>query len=355
MKTAVISFLAAVWLLAGPAWAAGDVYRVSGVPVDATADNAAAARAAAVAQGEAAAFDRLLKRIAKREDWFRLPSAEEAGLQSLVRSFQVADERTSTTRYLANLTVDFNREAVRRLLGQRGIAYSDTQAPPAVLLTLWQEDGSAADLWGTNPWRQAWAEIDLANRLTPVTLPLGDLDDLTGITADQAASGDQEALAAFAERYGTDRVLVAVASPSGQSGLDARVRLYQPGSIMPPRSWNRRVTGEDGLVSLGRQAANLILDDMAEEWKGDSAVDRGAQAALSASVRFTSLAEWASIRSRLEKLPAIQKMTVVGMSTDGALVELDYLGSPDRLASLLAQHNLSLLQMDDYWVLAARQ
>lgn len=355
MKTAVLSFFAALWLLAGPAWAAGDVYRVSGVPVDATADNASAAKNAALEAGQKAAFERLLKRLAPRGEWQRLPSAEETGAQSYVRSFQVENERTSSTRYLANLTVTFNQESVRRLLSQRGIAFSDTQARPAVLLTLWQAEGSGSDLWGASPWRKAWNEMDLANRLTPVTLPLGDLEDLAGVTADQALSGNEAALGAFAERYGTDRVIVARAKPAGENGLEANVTLYQTGSVMPPHSWQRRVSGEGGYVALGKQAASAILDEMAEEWKAQSTVERGVAAALSASVRFSSLGEWANIRRQLERLTMVQRVNVVGLSKDGALVEIDYMGDPGKLSAALAQQNLSLLEMDDYWVLAARQ
>ncbi len=346
---AVSAFLAAV-----PA-RAGDVYRVTGIPVDASAENATAARAKAVAEGQARAFEEVLRKVTRREDWQRLPPADEATAQSLVRSFQVAGEKTSTTRYLAELTVTFNPQGVRRLLRQYDIPYADAQAKPALLLPLWRDIGGTRQLWDDNPWRAAWSGMDLANRLTPLTLPLGDLEDLTTLSAEAAAAGDDAALQAFAERYGTNRVIVAEASPAGESGLQADMVLYEAGSVMPARRWSRRVSGEESLEALGRQAAELYLDHLAEEWKAQSTVGKGEAAALSASVRFNSMGEWVSIKRKLEQSPNINRVTLVGLSTEGALVEIDYQGSADGLGLTLAQQNLSLMEMEGYWVLAARQ
>src|SRR3990167_2989805 len=63
--------------LAGPA-SASVVFDVTGVAVDVTADTAAAARERAIAEGERAAFRRLLERLTLRSDHSRLPELPRA-------------------------------------------------------------------------------------------------------------------------------------------------------------------------------------------------------------------------------------------------------------------------------------
>ena len=62
-----------------------DVYTVTGVPVDATANNAQEARDKAVVQGQMRAARLLLERLALRTDHPRLPAIDAKSLPELIR------------------------------------------------------------------------------------------------------------------------------------------------------------------------------------------------------------------------------------------------------------------------------
>lgn len=342
-----------IFLLAGlvsPALAA-DVFTITGVPIDATAENATAARDAAVRDGQRRALERLLKRLTLEEDWGQLPIVDEPMAESYVRSFQVDNEKRSTTRYLANLSVRFQPAAIRSLFTARSIPFSESRARPAVLIPV-LTDETGDRLWDEgNAWTAAWAQTDLENILTPMVMPLGDIGDMTGLTVQQALSGDRPALEAMAERYGADRVVVAHAQARGEGGLSARMITYPVGEAAP-RSWSGRESA-DTAETAGYRIAARYLDAVQANWKRESIVRFAERAVLSASVAYDSLGQWQSIRQRLGQIPLIQKVTIVALSTDGAQVELDYMGTIDTLELNLAQQSLALTDLDGYWYLAA--
>src|SRR3546814_9903356 len=128
-----------------------------------------------------------------------------------VRDFSVAHEKIGGGHYIASLTVRFNPEEVRQLLRARDIPYAETVSRPVLVLPVYVAAG-AARLWdGPNPWFDAWAAQPPAEGLQPLTVPLGDLSDVTEISAEQAMAGDAERLRSIAQKYGAFGTLVAVA------------------------------------------------------------------------------------------------------------------------------------------------
>ncbi len=73
----------------------------------------------------------LIHRLTRQEDWARVPAVETATLKRMTSGYQVADEKRSTTRYVAEVTYTFNGDLVRRFLQGANIAYADTRGPAA--------------------------------------------------------------------------------------------------------------------------------------------------------------------------------------------------------------------------------
>ena len=78
------------------------MFQVSGIPVDATAADAVAAREEALLQGQIEGLRRLLRRLVPAEEHDRLPAVGAGQIQGYVANFEIADERVSADRYLAS-------------------------------------------------------------------------------------------------------------------------------------------------------------------------------------------------------------------------------------------------------------
>lgn len=341
-----LAALGASFFLA-PAARAADLYTIRGVHVDETAKSATEARAIAQTRGQRMALTELMKRLTLSADWPSLPQVDDNTAQDAVRGFQVASEKTSSTRYIADLNVSFQPATVRRLLSRSGLSYAETQAKPALLLAVYEKAGVRA-LWeDPNPWRDAVGGLDLVNAITPLIMPLGDVQEFTLVTAAQAVSGDKAALANLGQRYGADEVVVATAASNADgSKIDLTVSRY--GAPDPAAAPIRQ-----SYSSLNAAAAG-VLAALGEQWKRDTIVKAGEQAQLTVSAYFSSLDQWEAIRKGLSSTPLVNGLQVAGIAANGAEVQISYRGTPEKLALSLAQANIALTEEAGGWSLRTR-
>jgi len=100
-----------------------------------------------------------------------------------------------------------------------------------------------------------------------------------------------------------------------------------------------------------QRAALMLVRGIQEEWLVESALDFSQQASLEVSAQLTSLPEWLAIQKRLTDTPMIQRVDLRALSVTGAQVNLHFLGTPEKLASALSQHGLTLSQEAGQWQL----
>jgi hypothetical protein len=352
-------FLLTLWLgLAAIPAAAQGVFTVEGIRVDATAADANAAREVAFAGGTREAYRKLLEQIVPREYYARLPDPRPADLTAMVFSLQVENERTSPTRYLANLTVNFRRDAVRSLLQRSNVPFAETASRPVLIVPVYTSAGATL-LWDDpNPWRQAWSFARNRNSLAPMVLANGDLTDVGLISAAQAANADRARLAAVAARYGVEDVLVAQANLRFEIGsrvpsIDVVLRRFGPAGEGTTIEGYRGDAAEPVQTLLNR-AVESIVTGIEDRWKRENLLAFGNEAVLSANVPLASLSDWIGIRQRLERAPEIKAVDLAEVSTTSAQVLLRYFGEAGRLVVALAQRGLVLSQAGGYWTLSLR-
>ena len=357
-RVAVLVLVCSAWL-AQPA--AGqtqttDVFTVDGVDVDVTSETAAVAREAALADGERTAFRRLLERLTLRADQERLPSLPQDKIATYVKDFEVAEEKSAAGRYLATLNFRFKAEEIRRLLRDHDLPFAETPSKPVLVLPLYEAAG-ALMLWDDpNPWRDAWAARPPADGLVPLILPLGDLNDLGAIGAEQAAKGDIQSLTGIARRYGAGNTLVV----HGNLGMDSRKGTYvldvlvtRYGGVRTEATIARlftAATGEETGDLLQRAAADIAAE-VEDTWKNANLMRFGRPTVLAVVVPIGNLGEWLNVRRKLSRVAVISSLELVLLSRDEVRVNLHYIGDPDQLSVALEQTDLVLYKDGDDWVL----
>ena len=356
--TLILAMLAFA-LASGPARAATatrtDIFTVS-VPLDATAANADAARDQARADGERKAYAALLARLTLPRDRSRLPPPTDTLLNQVVQGFQVANEHHSTVRYLADYTYHFRATAVEQLLRDHGIPFAETVSKPVVVLPVLANSGRPM-LWDDpNPWRDAWASAPAPQGLVPVTIPLGEVDDVSAIDAEAADAGDDAHLQAISANYNHADVLVTRATihhaDSGDS-VDVSSTRFVPGAPGSEQNWVANYTAAQG-ESDGDMLARAVAGTVAQvenAWKQANMLDYSQSATLTATIPIVDLNAWLAVRQRLAATPAIQSSELVSLDRHAARVALHYIGSADQLRVALAQNNLALSGSDPDWVL----
>jgi len=324
------------------AGAADDVYTVSGIKVDASAPSSIDAQTKAIENGRDRAWQTLYRRLTRQDDWPRQPALDPTTLQRLIRSYQVHDARSSTTRFVASMTYVFNANAVRRLLQQADIAYSDVTAKPVLIIPL-------APGWvAQTPWTKVWADPRFAHGAVPFVLPPDDAIDaptLAAIRFDHTAWPDVEPMASRVHASAAYLVLVI----PQRSQMIVKIRGLGPGS--PPSipdlviSIPPRTPPAISFAKVADAAANAIEDS----WKSRSVVDYGKRATVIAALRVDSLVEWGDLLQKLGAVPTITDVNVLAMDIGEARVEIAYAGTTDQLNQQLSRQGLNLANEGGQW------
>ena len=372
-----IALLCALVLLLGCGTArANSVFTVAHVPIDAEAASAAEARELAIAAGQRAALETLLRRLTVAGT--ALPAPAEEPIAAMVAGFEIDRELVSTTRYRALLTVDFDPAKVRWLLRESGIAYAETVSKPVLVVAV-QRDSDGILLWEDgNRWRRAWEERPLHGGLVPILLPLGDVIDLGTVDAAQASASDADALTALAALYGSSEVAVAIAGLSGSAAVAKPSAPAAPGAegagndapaagraltlslrriaADERRAIQKTLIGREGeseraLLKRGTDRVVTLLED---DWKATNLIRYDEQRALRATVPIAGLGEWVSIQQRIAALAMVASVEIDSLSLREGRVTLRFHGTEDQLRLALGQNDLDLAPEADKWVLRPR-
>lgn len=345
-----VVFIAALLALAGPAIAAHDMYRVEGIPVDATAENAVAARDLAIRQGETEGFRRLAARLTNPGDGARVPPPDRAELDRVVRSFEVAEEQMGASRYVGVLNVSYNRSEVEELLQRAGVDFVP-EPPDPVLLIPATQTGGRLSMWGDgDPWRAAWAETP-ARGLLEVVLPVGDGDDLVGFTPQAIQTGDGIALQRMNERYGTAEAYVATAYlPDTEiiAGIPVRFDLIGPdmGILL-----SETVAAGEGETEAQRLAPVVERAQSALDlaWKRANLAKLNRVTTLAVEVPLADLRSWVQIRQGVERLKPVRRLRIDSLARSKAEVTIEYTGDLEELERAIASLGLGLAEEMDGW------
>lgn len=357
-----LAILALLAVSSGPVQAAQPgQFEVRGVTVDITADSAQTARVQALAEGEKKAFRQLLERLTLQAYHDRLPDVSAAEITSLIVDFAVADEKASSVRYIAKLDYHFRARDVRVLLDDHDIPYAETVSKPVLMLPVYQAAG-ALSLWDDpNPWRNAWDALGIqgVGGLVPMVLPVGDLQDVRTIGAEQAIEGDMQRLEEIAGRYGAGDVVVAhgILRMDSYNGLpELEVYLTRFGSALQEHTVVKSFSanqGEDISLLLSR-AAGALKGQVEDNWKQDNLIQAGEAQVLPVQVRVSGLKDWVSVQGRLNGVAIVRRADLVLLRRDEVRLNLHFIGDAEQLALSLDQADLVLWEEAATWYLGQK-
>ena len=330
------------------------------------ADAFSATIAVDAASRETARIDgqrRALAAVAERAR-AKMPKLEDKAITDLVLSFEVANERMSAVRYVAEFTFHFRPEETRRVLGNPAPIASPGASPgapeesgkPVVLIPVYQSAGPAK-LWeDPNPWRQAWEQQPAGTGALRLLVPLGDAGDIAALDADKARAGETTAMAAIARRNGGEEAIVAFATmrgpPDRPTGLDVAVRRYRAGQAVDSHAEKLTANPGESESDLLRRGAAAIVADIGNGWKNEASALNDQVGSLTAILPIADLDDWLRARDRLSKVSAIRKIALMALSRQEATIEIGYGGSIDQLRAGLAEISLDLVRGDPLWRLA---
>ncbi|MGC6511672.1 MAG: DUF2066 domain-containing protein [Parvibaculales bacterium] len=353
VRYAVVCLFALVsGMLATPAATeARDLFEVGNIAVDARDKSATAARQKAIKQGQIEAFDTLLQRITRRQDWPVLPKGADSAVENYVLSFRVQNEKNSNRRYLATLSFQFDMNRIVTLLNQVNIPYIETQAKPALIVPL-LEDVTGYRLWEQNWWQESWRSQDIDSIPAPLVLATGDTEDASNLDVEDILLGDTSSMATIAARYNADAVIVVHANAAEVGRLDVAVYQY---TSRGSRLFFRNFTGSAEPRDMASQAVQDIAAAFSDEWKDRAIISADDMATFTVAADYDRMDAWLKMLHRLETASFIKGLDLHVVTSKGAIMSLSYTGSVDQLAANLAQNDMYLKEDASGWRLKLRR
>ena len=104
--------------------ASANLYRVDHVPVVAERSSASEAKDAALAEGQVEAFNLLMTRLAPNHS-FAIPHLNTEEVLSYVLGVSIENEKTTATKYIGSISVEFNPESIKKLLNCKTVSNFD--------------------------------------------------------------------------------------------------------------------------------------------------------------------------------------------------------------------------------------
>ncbi|MEZ5995841.1 MAG: DUF2066 domain-containing protein [Hyphomonadaceae bacterium] len=342
MKAMPLAAFAALFLAAFCAFAPGaasaqgrdNVYAVSGVYVDETAANAAAAQQAGFAAAQQAGFERLVRRLTIPEELGArgVPDVDGATLERLISSVDIEEERRSGTRYVGRLTVHFDPSGVRSVLRQHNLSVVDTRTAPILIAPL-VVDGTPDDT--ASLWRDVWRQGGFEGELVPLAVAPA---ELRGAPAWESAAPFAQGAAAASALFATLRVQGSTVV-AALTEVDANAR-RERGEVTARLSGNDATALRAALSSLADQTSLRIQN----EWKARIATSGGQRARVSASALYSDQQQWERIKDALEGAAQtlISEIRIEAVGREGALVSFSFVGDRAQLAAELNRRGVQL-------------
>jgi hypothetical protein len=325
------------------------VFVIENVAVDETSSTALKAREKALEIGQKSAWKKLLERMTFPEAAKNVAGISYSELRSLIRGYEVIRERTSTVRYLAELNVTFNTNAVRQFFLNNNIDYAETPSAPVLVIPILMRQG-VASLWESpNPWRDAWQNLPKQRGLVDILVPTGDLADIRDIAAIQALRGDQKKLRKMAERYHAKTVIVAKAFK--RFGIKDNLPILEIiitkiESDQVEETIIDTIKGEigDDLLDLLGVGVTRVVNSLVGSWKEENAVTTGLLLRVPIVVPINGLNNWLEIKSQLDEIGILKRTNLRRLSKREAFLDLWVSGNITLLENALSPKNLSLLK-----------
>lgn len=369
----LLAFLAFAVSISGPARAADSLYDVAKISVDITAQDAVAARDMGMAEAQLRAVNTVFQRLLPLSAQEQLPELSQEDVEGMVNGVSIRKEQNSTTRYIATLDISVSERAIKQLLQDQSIPYSEERAPPISILPLVLA-GESVKSEGEEGWRQAWEDIDLSHSMTPATI-LRPRPNLDIATVKAVLAGDAQALASMQGDYGYGPLVIAVGEAtdgtfvtrlagtdgvgainfgsSDKLGGDAKAAAHEAAATafaIIENRWKVTQSGETPATQVNYQEGTEAAPGVGQQGAPRGEVPRN----VVAQVEFSGLKDWQDIRGRLMNVAGIQALEVNSLSARAASITFDYAGSLGHLQTELDHNGFLFNDRDGTFVLRSR-
>lgn len=348
---------------------ANETYTQATVKVEKVAETSEIARSDAFLEAETRALESVLRRQTPERAEAILSQLDFNKIKKMVKNYEVKQEIKTATTYRGTLTITFEPEAISAMIGGRIRALPDPGIAPSkplstkeittnttLIVPVYDVAGNQM-LWETdNVWRKALNRAALEYGQNKVVMPTGDPKDTRELTLKKAYEGRYADFESIIKRYGTQEVLVLIASQEkaqALSPLKVSIRRLQQGNTQDSYQTFAAKTGESDIARLTRTAEEMMQHSAATFRENLAPASKETQQRIRAIAKIIRAVDWAQMRKKLVALPMIQSVDPIDISTSQVEMDIAFQGAPAELGKAMKEAHIYVTPLKDKLLLSA--
>ena len=320
------------------AWA--DLYTVSGVNVSAESVSALEAKERALAEGQVEAFNQLLTRLVNAEKLTQLPPVTEESVLSYVQGVSIESEKTSATKYIGKISVQFDPKAVRELLGTESVPYL-TGLPPSLLIVPEYDAFDKKLLLTTeNPLYQGLKEEKTIAPFYQAIVPIGTEEEQT-LTISEV-NEDTSLWKRLLSAYNKEKIMLLKLTQESEDVWRIETSFYPATSMENQRVYKKfRFSGND-VKAAAVEMTHAVFNEMEARWRADRTNNFEEKKVLYLRIPVQSLSEWLELEKQMKNWSFFESAEMRGLYLPQVLVEVSYKTDIETITSRLGGYGWQL-------------
>lgn len=327
--------------------AKANLYTADMISVSAEANSAVEARDLALNHAVSEAFPMMMQRVALSDTSH--VQATPAEMSALVQGVSIANEKTTPTKYMADVTVQFKPKEVQDFFNRHGVLYITKEPPKYLFIPIFIEGNKAVIFDEQSPLYQAMKKGISGGSIYEFVTPLGDEEDIKTVTLDMLNSGDLTDLNALLIRYRTDYALP--------------VRVTKTGNIykVQAKSYPQNTSGADVLFAVSSNAANIpavmtqilkkTAGELEKKWRQNQTALTDQRGEMTVIIPINGLSEWVAIEKQIKSLPFLDKVKVQALHKKQVFLRITYADTLDNIVRKMDKAGFSLKsEYDGTWI-----
>lgn len=313
---------AMLWMLLGVVPAQANLYKITGVEVTAERESALQAKEAALSEAQVVAFQQLMMRLSP-ENVSKLPVPNEQEVLSYVLGVSIEKEKTTNTKYIGTIGVEFNPSAVQEFLQKAEATYLKTQAPSLLVVPHYVTQTQSAILNEQNPLYMALKDKAFAPFYQAI-VPMGTAEEQA--IAEKAINEykNPELLMDWLKKYNKEK-LALLTLMQEEGDLWQMNIVFYPSDKMQNQTVLKKFRFSAGHpVAAADQMAKAVFKEMEHRWRQDENSSLNKDRTLYLRVPVASLAEWKKLEKQMKNWSFFEKISLKGIYLPQVLLEVVY-------------------------------
>ena len=144
------------------------IFEVKNISVSAESTSSSKAKEIAILKAQEKGFKNLMNKMLLESEYEKIENIKIDKILEFVNAIEIQNEKTTSSKYIGNLTIIFSENKILRYLNNNDIKFTSLKSKPLLILPIYKF-GGVTYLWEKkNIWRNIWIKNSNNDGLIPI-------------------------------------------------------------------------------------------------------------------------------------------------------------------------------------------